>query len=244
MQGEDTIMETPELLKIGAKVYIPGYNIPAGLTVQGIYGNTIKISTFNLVITKIEGDGVSSIAYFDKLDYIPFAIGSIIHFENFGGITANVEVSSCTSSSVTFFSTFSGTYPSQVFTSVNPYLSNHTSGVKLGYFNLQESVSGLSDGIKIYVTIPTYNSEVVVLDWHKSTPFKYSINTSILKSIFNETIKKLTHPVGFDIEFIRLLKEVIEDLYSYSIENAVSALTKRCFNLTTLRQNLIQLLLL
>jgi len=65
----------------------------------------------------------------------------------------------------------------------------------------------------------------------QKTPFSYTVTTSIFKNLFNQTIKKLAHPVGFDISLLRRILLEFSDFYSYDTENYISELSLKCWDI-------------
>jgi len=73
-------------------------------------------------------------------------------------------------------------------------------------------------------------------------PFSYRVESSIYKEVFDEAVKPLAHPLGFDYLFYKLVTAIFEDFYSVEITKKVDVLTHTSYNVENGAKTVIDLL--
>lgn len=62
-----------------------------------------------------------------------------------------------------------------------------------------------------------------------TTPYEYTVETSLYKEVFNKTVVPLAHPVGFNWNFIRLLFLTMEDYFGLEQIKTLNDTTLTCY---------------
>lgn len=73
-------------------------------------------------------------------------------------------------------------------------------------------------------------------------PYAYTVETSLYKEVFERTVIPLSHPVGFDWTFIRLVFLTLEDYFGLEETETLDKLTMQCtiFNVGVTTENLLK----
>jgi hypothetical protein len=101
-------------------------------------------------------------------------------------------------------------------------------GTKAGFFFVNDIINK--------VNIDPLNSDPYFqieegLDGDLSVPYAYTVKTSLYKEVFQETILPLSHPVGFNWHFFRLLYLSLVDHFGLIETKTMTDLTLTCYSL-------------
>ena len=101
-------------------------------------------------------------------------------------------------------------------------------GTKAGFFFVNDIVNK--------VNLDLLNSDnffgiVEGTETNPNEPYSYTIRASLYKEVFKETILPLSHPVGFEWHFLRLLYLSLSDNFGLEERQNITFLTITCYNI-------------
>lgn len=244
------IVTTPDTSKlyVDSISYEPSAFFPAGTKVTRILSDTeFEVLIEPLEVIDFSTSNHTAFLKFKKRDYPPFLKGSIINFviekieknlnsEDYSLIT---EVNSIydnynlVTDSLSLASSYGTLLGDGEIITVTYQLSltiiECTNESLIFEYNDGDYLPEIGDVLNFGFS----NNSNILVNFLNKVPFVYQVNTSILRNLFNNTIKELAHPVGFDILFVRLIKLLFTEQYSFLIENYVKTLKLSCWNLAT-----------
>jgi len=102
-------------------------------------------------------------------------------------------------------------------------------GTKAGFFFINDIINKVN--IDPLNSDPYFHIEEG-LDGDLSVPYAYTVKASLYKEVFRETILPLSHPVGFNWHFFRLLYLTLVDYFGLIEIKTITDLVLTCYSLT------------
>jgi len=99
-------------------------------------------------------------------------------------------------------------------------------GTQRGFFFVYDLIN--KAGLNIIDNGNVFNIKEGSL-FNQNEPYTYRIESSLYKSVYDASIKKLSHPIGFIQTFNQLINTIFEDNYNYNVNTVVDKFDINCY---------------